>query len=52
MPESLLSRFDLIYVVIDENNEKKDHIISEKVTNNHRFSDHNSRSVFNQITKG
>jgi len=41
MPESLLSRFDLIFIVLDENNEQLNHLISEKVTNNHRFLDDN-----------
>lgn len=42
MPESLLSRFDLIYIVIDQNDEVIDQKISEKVTSNHQFSSDNS----------
>lgn len=37
MRETLLSRFDLILIVIDENDENLDRMISQKVTSNHRY---------------
>lgn len=33
----MLSRFDLIYIVLDKKDEKTDRIIADKVTKNHRF---------------
>jgi DNA replicative helicase MCM subunit Mcm2 (Cdc46/Mcm family) len=32
-----MSRFDLIFVVLDEKDEKKDRKIATRVTNNHRY---------------
>lgn len=37
MQETLLSRFDLIHIVLDENDEKSDRDIAKRVTQNHRF---------------
>jgi len=35
--DTLLSRFDLIFIMIDENDELKDRKIALKVTKNHRY---------------
>lgn len=35
--DSLLSRFDLIFIILDEKNPQKDRMIAERVTANHRF---------------
>jgi DNA replication licensing factor MCM3 len=37
LPDSLLSRFDLIFVVLDEKDPEIDRLIAERVTRNHRF---------------
>lgn len=37
MPDSLLSRFDLIFIVLDDRNPEKDKMISRRVTNNHQY---------------
>ena len=37
-PDSLLSRFDLCFVVLDEHNSELDRKISEKVINNHMYN--------------
>lgn len=37
--DTLLSRFDLIFIMIDNNDEEKDKNLAERVTNNHRFTD-------------
>ena len=37
MMESLLSRFDLIFIVLDQNDIDRDRLISQKVTSNHRY---------------
>lgn len=51
MPESLLSRFDLIFIVLDENDEKTNHLVSEKVTNNHRFHK-GDKTLYHRVTGG
>ena len=38
LPDSLLSRFDLCFVVLDEHNNNKDRLISNRVINNHTFT--------------
>jgi DNA replication licensing factor MCM3 len=35
MPDSLLSRFDLVFIVRDEKNKDTDRLVAEKVTRNH-----------------
>lgn len=37
LPDSLLSRFDFIFIVLDEKNSELDRFIAERVTKNHRF---------------
>lgn len=46
LPDSLLSRFDLIFVVRDKNDPIEDRRIAQKVTNNHRIVGEN---VFKEI---
>jgi len=36
MPDSLLSRFDLIFIVLDTKDTARDRLIAERVTKNHR----------------
>lgn len=36
LPDSLLSRFDLLFIVLDEKNSELDRKIAERVTKNHR----------------
>ena len=37
LPDSLLSRFDLLFVVLDEKNPENDRLVAERVTRNHRY---------------
>ena len=37
LPDSLLSRFDFIFIVLDEKNSGLDRMIAERVTKNHRY---------------
>jgi len=37
LPDSLLSRFDLVFVVLDENNSENDRLIADRVIRNHMF---------------
>lgn len=38
MPDSLLSRFDLIFIILDDKDPEKDRRIAERVCKNHRYS--------------
>lgn len=38
MPDSLLSRFDLIFIIFDERDAETDKRIAERVCKNHRYS--------------
>ena len=38
MPDSLLSRFDLVFIILDEKSAEKDKKIAERVTRNHRLA--------------
>jgi DNA replication licensing factor MCM3 len=38
MPDSLLSRFDLVFIILDEKNVEKDKRIGERVCRNHRLA--------------
>ena len=50
MPDSLLSRFDLIFLVLDKKDTEKDRKIAVKVTSNHRHDGQrdNKRRMFNR----
>jgi len=48
MPDSLLSRFDLVFIVLDEKSAEKDKKIAERVTRNHRLAPTTNES-FNQF---
>ena len=37
LPDSILSRFDLVFIVLDERQENTDRMIAERVTRNHRY---------------
>lgn len=37
LPDSLLSRFDLIFTIFDSKEAEMDRLVSEKVTSNHRI---------------
>jgi len=37
LPDSLLSRFDLLFIVLDEKREEIDRKVSQRVTKNHRY---------------
>lgn len=39
MPDSLLSRFDLLFIMLDEKDPEKDRLIAERVIQNHRYQD-------------
>ena len=38
MPDSLLSRFDLVFIVLDEKTPEKDKKIADRVCRNHRLA--------------
>jgi len=38
LPDSLLSRFDFIFIVLDEKNSELDRMIAQRVTRNHRYT--------------
>ena len=50
MRDTLLSRFDLIFIVLDENDEGMDRLLAEKVTNNHRFIGEGVDNLYNDGT--
>jgi DNA replication licensing factor MCM3 len=51
LPDSLLSRFDLIYTIIDRKEAEMDRMVSEKVTSNHRVDGPNMfLSFYNNST--
>lgn len=37
LPDSLLSRFDLLFIILDEKKKDIDRKVAERVTKNHRF---------------
>lgn len=46
MPDSLLSRFDLLFIILDEKSTEIDRMIAERVTKNHRSNVHNLGNLF------
>jgi len=37
LPDSLLSRFDLLFIILDEKKKDIDRKVAERVTKNHRY---------------
>lgn len=50
--ETLLTRFDLIFIVVDSGDEFIDRNIAEKVGQNHRFNNENGNSFGGKMTTG
>ena len=48
LPDTLLSRFDLLFVVLDEHDAKIDSKIAERVIKNHSFKDNKSHNALNK----
>jgi DNA replication licensing factor MCM3 len=48
MPDSLLSRFDLVFIILDEKSAERDKKIAERVTRNHRLAP-KTNETFNQF---
>lgn len=40
LPDSLLSRFDLVFIVLDEHNSHMDRLVADRVIKNHMMTDH------------
>lgn len=47
LPDSLLSRFDLTFIMLDEKEAESDRRIAEKVIGNHRFLQPGGGAAFN-----
>ncbi len=50
--ETLLTRFDLIFVVLDLNEEQHDRNVAKKVSSNHRFQTTGQGAQSNKMTTG
>ncbi|EAR92593.1 DNA replication licensing factor MCM4 (macronuclear) [Tetrahymena thermophila SB210] len=50
LPDSLLSRFDLLFIVLDEKDPDIDRLIAERVTRNHRYRPENYE-IINQLSQ-
>lgn len=50
MPDSLLSRFDLVFIILDEKSPEKDKRVGERVCRNHRLAPKDS-DHFNQFNE-
>lgn len=50
--ETLLTRFDLIFIVIDQGTEAVDRKIAEKVSQNHRFNSDGNNAMGDKVTTG
>ena len=50
MQDSLLSRFDLIFIILDERNADKDKKVAERVCRNHRLAP-TTTEMFNQLNE-
>lgn len=42
LPDSLLSRFDLVFIVLDEKDSELDRLVAVKVTGNHQYKDNSN----------
>jgi DNA replication licensing factor MCM3 len=49
LPDSLLSRFDLLFVMLDEKDAEFDRKIAERVINNHRYMNPNAEQLMNHF---
>ena len=47
LPDSLLSRFDLLFVMLDEKEPENDRRIAERVITNHRYNSMNAGQMLN-----
>lgn len=50
MPDSLLSRFDLVFIILDEKSPEKDKKVGERVCRNHRLAP-NVKESYNQFNE-